>query len=228
MEDLYYNYIYLDPRKPGCYSYPDLHMSFLYEPFYVGKGKKYRLNNHINAVICGGYVYNQFKVSKIKKILSENLRPFIEICFNNLSEKQAFENEKFLISKIGRKDKKIGPLCNFTDGGEGSSGRKLSETTKNKIRQKAIGRKAKQQTIEKMKKNNSGKNNPRFGKKWGDNPNLTKKRKQVIQYDLNLNIVNSYESLSEAARQNKMSSGAISLCCNNLKLNYRGFIWKFA
>lgn len=79
-----------------------------------------------------------------------------------------------------------------------------------------------------MKKNNSGKNNPRFGKKWGDNPNLTKKRKQVIQYDLNLNIVNSYESLSEAARQNKMSSGAISLCCNNLKLNYRGFIWKFA
>ena len=40
MEDLYYTYIYLDPRKPGNYYYSGLTVCFLFEPFYVGKGKK--------------------------------------------------------------------------------------------------------------------------------------------------------------------------------------------
>ena len=38
MKNIHYTYIYLDPRKPGKFSYPNLKMSFLYEPFYVGKG----------------------------------------------------------------------------------------------------------------------------------------------------------------------------------------------
>lgn len=227
MEDFYYTYIYLDPRKPGKYFYSGLSMSFLFEPFYVGKGKKYRLNNHVNAVLNGGYIYNQFKISKIKKIISENLRPYILIYSNQLSEKNAFLDEKFLISKIGRKDKKHGTLCNFTDGGEGSSGRKLSESTKEKIRQKAIGRKMKSSTIEKMKKNNLGEKNPRYGKKWDNNPNLIKQKKKVIKFDLNLNFIFTYESLCEAARQNKISPSSISLCCNGHKLSSNGFIWKF-
>ena len=37
--DIYYNYVYLDPRKPGRYIYDDINVSFLYEPYYVGKGK---------------------------------------------------------------------------------------------------------------------------------------------------------------------------------------------
>ena len=36
---MHYVYAYLDPRKPGKYSYKGLNVSFLYEPFYIGKGK---------------------------------------------------------------------------------------------------------------------------------------------------------------------------------------------
>ena len=35
--NLFYNYIYLDPRKPGKYSYNNLPFSLLYKPYYVGK-----------------------------------------------------------------------------------------------------------------------------------------------------------------------------------------------
>ena len=33
----YFNYIYLDPRKPGIYTYKDVPFIFNYEPFYIGK-----------------------------------------------------------------------------------------------------------------------------------------------------------------------------------------------
>jgi hypothetical protein len=38
---IFYNYIYLDPRKPGRYTFKNLNFSLLFEPFYVGKGKKF-------------------------------------------------------------------------------------------------------------------------------------------------------------------------------------------
>ena len=48
----FYVYIYLDPRKPGKYTYEDL--CFLYEPFYIGKGK----NNRIDGHLYESYNYN--------------------------------------------------------------------------------------------------------------------------------------------------------------------------
>ena len=71
MKEKFYTYIYLDPRKKGQYSY-DINMSFLYEPFYVGKGCGYRMNNHLNkAENKSKLIFNNFKNSKIKKILSQ-------------------------------------------------------------------------------------------------------------------------------------------------------------
>ena len=146
---MFYVYIYLDPRKPGKYYYPGVNTTFLYEPFYVGKGSKYRLNKHLNSVQAGSkYVFNSFKVGKIKHILNEGLQPYIIILYNNLLEKDAFNLEKETIINIGRNDLRKGPLCNFTNGGEGSSGRKASEATK-----------------EIMRNNNSGEGNPMYGRK---------------------------------------------------------------
>uniref|UniRef100_UPI0037511A01 LEM-3-like GIY-YIG domain-containing protein n=1 Tax=Acinetobacter sp. TaxID=472 RepID=UPI0037511A01 len=42
----YYVYIFLDPRKSGYFSYGDL--NFVFEPFYVGKGKDNRFKRHLN------------------------------------------------------------------------------------------------------------------------------------------------------------------------------------
>lgn len=44
----YYTYIYLDPRKPGHYSYSTL--SFLHEPIYVGKGCQKRYLDHLVCI----------------------------------------------------------------------------------------------------------------------------------------------------------------------------------
>ena len=41
----YYIYIYLDSRKQGEYLYGNL--TFDYEPFYVGKGRRRRLTDHL-------------------------------------------------------------------------------------------------------------------------------------------------------------------------------------
>jgi hypothetical protein len=64
----------------------------------------------------------------------------IIILESNLTEIGAFALERRLIRWWGRKDLNTGILRNRTDGGEGCSGRKLSEETKEKIRQSNIGK----------------------------------------------------------------------------------------
>lgn len=117
----FYIYIYLDPRKPGQYEYNDY--CFLYEPFYVGKGKGNRLKdkNKSRSTI--------FK-NKIKKLYKLELNPIILKLKDNLNEKESFKLEKELIYEIGRKDLNKGPLINFTDGGFGGSGLIISDKLK--------------------------------------------------------------------------------------------------
>lgn len=120
----YYVYIYLDPRKSGQYCYSDV--CFLYEPFYIGKGKngRYKESNR-NRSKCF-----KNKLNKIKKL---GLKPVVFKLYENLDEIKSFEIEKQLIKEIGRIDLKTGTLINFTNGGEGSSGRIISENTRIKL-----------------------------------------------------------------------------------------------
>lgn len=59
-----------------------------------------------------------------------------------LTEAEAFEAEKFLISFYGRKDLGTGCLRNLTNGGEGVSGLRHSSETKLKLSRASKGRKA--------------------------------------------------------------------------------------
>lgn len=113
MQEKFYNYIYLDPRKPGKYSYDGLSFSLLYEPFYVGKGTGSRKFAHLNIKALSK---NSYKNNKIKKI--SNMREFILQINSNLGNQEVKEIEMFLILKIGRYDLG-GPLTNKTDGGDG-------------------------------------------------------------------------------------------------------------
>ena len=135
-ENIFYVYALLDPRKPGSFQYRDSQV-FDHEPFYIGKGKGNRCKEHY------GYIqsckYKTFIANKIRKIFRESGQHHIILkVYENLFECQAFSLETFLINQIGRKDLGLGPLCNHTDGGEGSI--YISEETRIKKRNSMLGK----------------------------------------------------------------------------------------
>lgn len=106
------------------------------EPFYVGKGNNFR-------------AYTKNRTNYWKSIYKKYGRDVI-LLEDNLTETEAFELEKYWITRIGRKDINTGPLINFTDGGDGCSGMKHSEETKERLRQLNLGKKHTDETKEKV------------------------------------------------------------------------------
>jgi hypothetical protein len=104
------------------------------KPVYVGKGHEGRRFEHYK---------NSSKThlsNWIRKRQSEGylINPIVVI--ENLTETKAFDIECALIAYFGRADLKQGPLFNLTDGGEGASGTQQSLETREKRRQKLLGR----------------------------------------------------------------------------------------
>ena len=102
------------------------------EVFYVGKGCGRRAfwkngrNRHWNFVVNKhGYT--------------------VEIIKGCLNEEEAFALEKDAIAYYGRKN-----LCNYTDGGEGSSGAKRTDEQKQHLKNVFTGRVFSAETIQKM------------------------------------------------------------------------------
>lgn len=182
--NIFYIYVYLDPRKPGSYVYGDY--SFDYEPFYIGKGCGFRNYKHLNP---SSLKQNSHKNNKIKNIIKETENnPIIILKECDLSEKEAFDLEIKYIKTIGRNSKKEGPLTNIKPGGDGEKQGKIrSEEIRKKISKSKIGvknpmygKKVSIETRKKMSNNSnmkklsieerqiwgekrSGKNNPNYG-----------------------------------------------------------------
>ena len=159
---IYYTYIYLNPLKPGRYSYGD-YVTFMYEPFYVGKGSKDQIYSHLRE--NKSRTCNNHKFSTIQKIRRNETTPIVFKVADSLNENCSFCFEKYLISLIGRNDLHQGPLSNHTDGGEGGKGIVLSEEAKRKI---SVANKGKKMSKE-FCKNQSDRlksKNPAFGRIW--------------------------------------------------------------
>ena len=88
-------------------------------PYYVGKGEKNR-------------IYKKGKC-EVKPPKDKSKIIFLK---QNLTEQEAFKHEIYMIAVFGRKDLGTGILRNRTNGGEVSSGLKMSDNAKRKIKQK--------------------------------------------------------------------------------------------
>ena len=108
-------------------------------PYYIGKGKDRRA----------------YQIHKRKDSVKINppSRDRILILEQNLTKVGACAIERRLIRWYGKKSDGSGCLVNLADGGDGNSvpGRKLSEDTKEKLRQINLGRKQSHDTIEKKR-----------------------------------------------------------------------------
>jgi hypothetical protein len=107
-------------------------------PYYIGKGKGKRIHQ---------------KCRRLFNLPPKERRIFLK---KNLTEKEAFNHEIYMISVLGRKDLGTGILNNFTDGGEGASGLKCSEETRRKLSESHKGITASEETKRKMSESHKG------------------------------------------------------------------------
>jgi hypothetical protein len=115
-------------------------------PYYIGKGKE-----------------NRIYKKHIVPIPTEDRILFLK---KNISEEDAIKHEVYMISIFGRKNNGTGILRNLTDGGEGSSGRKLSKETIERMSIAAKNRKISDEGRKKLSERSK-----RMGKwKGEDNP----------------------------------------------------------
>lgn len=136
------------------------------------------------------------------------------------------EKEKFYIKKFNSTDRSVG--YNLTEGGDGTFGRLHSEETKEKIRQKALGRKASDETKKKMSISRKGKCSDKMKKHLLEISR--RKSRKVYQYDKELNLINEYDSIIEAANNTGINRDTIRLQLKNPPKNLNDwrikFIWK--
>jgi group I intron endonuclease len=156
----YYVYVLLDSSKKGDYVYSKY--TFEYEPFYIGKGRGKRIKDTL-------YDHSPFKRNKISKLKRNGIEIISLKIKEGLSNEEAIFNEIELISIVGRRDLKKGPLVNNTDGGDGRINSFHSDEVKEKISKsrkgKAVGWKHSEETLKIMSDNQKGEKNGFYGKK---------------------------------------------------------------
>ena len=203
---------------------------------YVGKSvnPKRRFSQHTNTKILKKNKHTRLSrwILKLKK---DNKLPIIEIidtAFGNWAKK-----EQFYISLYKRKGS---PICNITEGGEGTHGRTCKEETKQKIRATLKGVKHTRARRQNVSKAMTGTKRPQFKeviseimkKRYSDPIEREKHRvlccKQVVKLNSNGDILGTYYSVSAAAKDTNVTPSYITKCCKGHKKLAKGFIFKYA
>ncbi len=113
----YYIYIYLDNRKPEVFRYKE--WEFNYTPFYVGRGRGKRIEEHLSEWSLANSSHKNFTIkSIIKETGNEPIRFKL---YENLTLDEANKIEEEVIEYFGRKNIGTGILTNLRDGGAGKN-----------------------------------------------------------------------------------------------------------
>lgn len=186
MKEEYYVYAYLDPRKPGFYKYENY--IFSYEPIYIGKGIKNRIEKHLKLKV-EKLNYNSKFYNTLNKLKNLNLEPIKFKLEENLNDYNAKQKEIELITKIGRLDLNKGTLLNLTDGGEGVLNPIITSNRRN--HSGVFGnRKLTRDIIEKSAKSRTGLKQKREHK---INACIGKGCKPILQYNLKGEFIKEFE-----------------------------------
>lgn len=135
------------------------------------------------------------------------------------------EKEKYWIKQYDSMNREKG--YNLTEGGDGTFGRLHSEETKEKIRQKAIGRKASEETKKKMSE---------AQKKYKDMHKAhadairSLNQKAIVVYDLEGNIVEEFDTTKECAEKYNVTSTTVKYYCRSEQpkvIKKFNLIWRY-
>ncbi len=228
MEEKYYNYIYLDPTKPGNYIFhtENRTYSFAFEPFYVGKGTGKRYKQHLYKQ-TGKFMY-----SKMQSILGKNIKPIMLVFNKNSNNDFVCNYEKQLIKLIGRRDLGLGSLCNLTDGGDDGCNQVKSIETRLKLSNALKGRKLSEENKKNIGLANKGKISKitrDAHKEYMRLNGAVKYGRKVYKIDLEGNILEEYLTLKSAAKENNVTLNFVSEQCRypNQKPRFVKFKFKY-
>lgn len=130
-DNIYYVYVYLDPRHPVHVEFGDFVFDFL--PYYVGKGKNTRYRHLLHDKT------NSLKANTTRKIMRGGFTPIIKKIVTNMTSDDAYLLESSLILQIGTRIKipgvPPGPLSNAMLTGIGIAS--VSDQTRKVLSEKA-------------------------------------------------------------------------------------------
>lgn len=179
----------------------------------------YKITNLINGKIYIGKTFNintrwekhikiaENKEEKAYQYLHKSINKYgvenfiIEELENNLTEQESFEKEKFWIKTLNSKNCDVG--MNLTDGGEGASGLKWSEHSRDKIRGENnhnFGKELSLETKEKLSQALSGENNPFYNKKHSEETIIFLKNRPISEEQRKLSSEGTRGSNSPRAK----------------------------
>jgi group I intron endonuclease len=194
-----------------------------------------------------GYLKDQpVFANAIKKYTWNGFRH--EVLATNLTQREALDMEIALIAEYKsncNKYKNPSYGYNMTDGGEGSSGFKHTDETKQKLSEirsnpsdetrKRMSESAKERCTDEWRKETSimqsGSKKPQCSNPCSEDIKRKigqKNSKSVYQKTLNGEIIRKFSSQSEAERITGVHQAAIWRCCNHKQKSAGGYAWDYA
>ena len=98
----------------------------------------------------------------------------------------------------------------------------FSKETRDKISKSHKGKKKKPFTKEHLKKLSESHKNKVFSQETKNKMGVV-----ILQYDLNLNLINEYKTITEASQNTNIHLSNIQQVCKNKRKTAGGYIWKY-